>query len=212
MLAFIDESGDTGRKRIHGTGRFFVIAAVIFQDDDTAQKCDDAISRLRRELALPEMYEFHYKDNPVKVKTAFLRCVSSYAFNYYVFAVDKAHREASTAQFPNPEDIYRFATCSVLENAKPILDNARIVLDRRGDKRSGNALATHIRQRIRRSGGNSPIPIKSIKTQRSNGNNLLQLADYVAGIASRTLRGYAQETAFRRQYLIRREANREIWP
>ena len=210
MLAFVDESGDTGRRTIRGTSRFFVVAVVVFQDNDAAQRCDDAISRLRQELGLPARYEFHYKDNPAKVKTAFLNRVSRYSFNYYVFAIDKSAEEISDSTFANPEDLYRFAIVSALELAEPVLNSARVTLDRRGDKRSRNALAAFIRQRTSDASGSSAI--RDIKTQRSNGNNLLQLADYVVGVANRTLGGSPREENFRRQYLMRHEVNREIWP
>ena len=210
VLAFVDESGDTGIRRIGGTSRFFVVAVVIFQDNDAAQNCDDAIERLRRELDLPANYEFHYKENPAKIKVAFLRCISSHSFDYYVFAVDKALWRNSSSEFTNPEDLYKFSIGMALDSAKPVLDNARVVIDRRGDKRSRNELATYIRQRLREAGGR--FPVRKVKVQRSDGNNLLQLADYVVGVANRSLRGIQQEESFRQRYLIRHEMSRKVWP
>lgn len=210
MLAFVDESGDTGRKTISGTSRFFVVAVVIFQDNDAAQRCDDAIGRLRQELNLPASYEFHYKENPAKVKTAFLRRVSSHSFGYYVFAVDKTSGEISDSDFANPEALYRFAIGMALESAKHLLNDARVVIDKRGGRRSRNELAAYIRRQFRDRTTHNPI--REVKIQRSDGNNLLQLADYVVGVANRTLRGVQQEVDFRQRYLIRHEMNRRVWP
>ena len=77
LLAFVDESGDTGRKILNRSSLYFVVAVVIFRDSDDAQACEHAIRRLRHSLNLSAQYEFHYAENSFRVKEAFLRTVST---------------------------------------------------------------------------------------------------------------------------------------
>ena len=48
MLAFVDESGDSGRKILNGSSLYFVVAVVTFEDHDDALACDHRIGLLRR--------------------------------------------------------------------------------------------------------------------------------------------------------------------
>lgn len=52
MLVFLDESGDPGLKIIQGSSRYFVIALVVFQDEEETTAIDQRLQLLRRELHL----------------------------------------------------------------------------------------------------------------------------------------------------------------
>jgi hypothetical protein len=54
MLAFIDESGDPGRKLDRGSSPFFTVAMVTFDENEVAAACDERINLLRYELSLPK--------------------------------------------------------------------------------------------------------------------------------------------------------------
>lgn len=64
MLVFIDESGDTGLKIKKGSSRYFVIALVSFEENEEAIACDQRIGFLKRELKLPERFEFKFGKLP----------------------------------------------------------------------------------------------------------------------------------------------------
>jgi hypothetical protein len=66
MLVFIDESGDPGLKLTTGSSKFFTIVLVVFGENDDALACDQRISLLRKELNLPEDYEFHFKEKIIQ--------------------------------------------------------------------------------------------------------------------------------------------------
>ena len=68
MLAFIDETGDTGLKVGQGSSPYFTIALVLFEDHDEALACDQRIGLLRRELNLDSRYEFHFHENSDKIR------------------------------------------------------------------------------------------------------------------------------------------------
>ena len=89
MLAFIDESGDPGRKIGQGSSAFFTLAMVTFEEAEEAAACDQRISLLRHELGLPKEFEFHFYSNSRRVRLAFLEAVAPYGFFYHAFSLNK---------------------------------------------------------------------------------------------------------------------------
>ncbi len=83
MLVFIDESGDTGLIIKKGATKYFVIVMVVFEDNDEALACDKRIDLLRRDLRLPQDYEFHFHSNSNRIREAFFRTILPYQFFYY---------------------------------------------------------------------------------------------------------------------------------
>ena len=211
MLAFVDESGDTGRKILNRSSLYFVVAVVIFRDSADARACEHAIQRLRHSLDLPARYEFHYAQNHRRIKEAFLKTVSSHRFDYYTFAIDKRTITAAGMRTVFIEGMYKFAARRVFEIAKPCLtQDISVIIDEIGGKRFRNDLVAHLRNHITDDSGNALIG--DVKIHRSSGNELIQLADYVAGITNRSLRGSRQEADYRERYLLPHERDREVWP
>ena len=54
--------------------------------------------------------------------------------------------------------------------------------------------------------------IKKVKMQRSVGNNLLQLADYVAGVINRSVQARKKFAREYRKIIAHREIYVQIWP
>lgn len=209
MLAFVDESGDPGRKILNGSSAYFVVALVTFQDHEDALACDQRIELLRRELGRP-WYEFHFSHNSRKVRQQFLEAVAPYPFFYHVFALNKDPEKLYGPGFDYKESLYKFSARLTFENAKPYLDNAAVVIDESGDRNFRDELAVYLRRRIRDIGGRSPI--RKVKIQRSSGNNLLQLADYVAGVSNRVICEKSDGIELRRRYLATHELTTQVWP
>ena len=210
MQVFVDESGDPGRKIDRGSSTHFVVAVVTFSDNDDAYECDQRIERLKQELGRPTGYELHFAHNSKKVRQRFLEAVTPFPFFYHVFALDKDPKKLYGSGFEVKESLYKFATRLTFENAKPYLNNATVTLDGSGDRKFRNELSTYLRRRIRDEGGRSLI--RKVKIQKSDKTNLLQLADYVAGISSRYIRGTPDGRQLRQRYLASHEITLRIWP
>ncbi len=86
MLVFIDESGDTGLKKPESS-RFFIMTLALFDENEVALDCDKMIDFLRKELNLPENYEFHFGNNSERVRREFLKAIKSYSFFYFAVVV-----------------------------------------------------------------------------------------------------------------------------
>ena len=210
MLAFVDESGDPGRDVVNGSSLFFVVAVVTFQDHEDANACDQRITLLRRELALDPRYEFHFSENTKKIRRRFLEAVTPYHFFYHAFALNKDPQKLYGPGFEHKESLYKFTARLTFENAKPYLSDAIVIVDQSGDRKFRDELATYLRARIRDQGGRHLI--KKLKVQRSSGNNLLQLADYVACVTNRYFMRKADGVELRQQYLAPHELSANIWP
>ena len=65
MLIFMDESGDTGFKFSKNSSKYFVLTVIIFDNLESAEKANDTIKKLRKELKILLVrrgYYFHCGD------------------------------------------------------------------------------------------------------------------------------------------------------
>lgn len=208
MLVFIDESGDPGLKIERGSSRYFVVALVIFEDHEEALACDQRIGLLRKELKYPDNFEFHFKGNSHKVRLAFLEAVRPYNFFYFGIVLNKDPEKLWGEGFKTKESLYKYTCSLVFENAKPYLKEAVIILDKAGSKVFRNQLAKYLRKKVNIEGMKI---IKKVKMQRSKGNNLLQLADYIAGVINRVVQKKKSAEDYRR-LIAHKEIYVQIWP
>jgi len=206
MLVFIDESGDPGLKIEKGSSRYFTIGLVVFEDNDEALACDQRIKLLKKELGLPENYELHFKRNSDRVRRAFLAAVSPYNFFYYGIVINKNPEKLWGEGFRSKESFYKYACGLVFENAKDKLEKATVVIDKSGNLDFKRQLAKYLRRKT-----NKGI-IKRVKMQRSQSNNLLQLADYAASVINRSVQGKRKWTDEYRKIIAHREIYVQIWP
>jgi hypothetical protein len=208
VLAFIDESGDAGLKIDRGSSRLFLVAMVTFQDAAEAQRCEDRIGVLRAELSLPPGFEFHFSRNSWRVREAFLGAVRPFAFRIHVFAVDKV-RLLARGDALSPEHLLQLAVRELFEDAGPHLQRATVVIDRAGTRQGRNHLAAYLRNQL---SAGALSAIRKLKDQRSGSHDLLQLADYVAGVAARVLNGHPEGHRLRGSYLHGKELTWCLWP
>ena len=209
MRCFLDESGDPGLKINIASSRFFVAALVTFADDAEALRCDWRIEALRKELHLPDGYEFHYAKNAWKIRAAFLQAIQPFAFRYHIFVLDKDPARLSRLA-AGTGDWYQYAVGQVFVAAKPYLTDLTVVMDKRGSRKFQQELSLHLRNVLRDAGG-SNIRLK-LSQQDSYRNNLLQLADYVASISNQALSGKRESQELQARYLLPKEATRTTRP
>jgi hypothetical protein len=209
MLVFIDESGDPGLKIEKGSSRFFTVSLAIFEDKDEALACDQRITLLKRELGWKEDNEFHFKRNSDKVRRAFLKAVAPYNFFYYGIVINKDPKKLWGEGFRNKSSFYKYTCGLVFQNAKDKLENSTVVIDKSGNLDFRRQLAKYLRRKLNREGKKL---IKKVKMQRSRGNNLLQLADYVAGVINRSVQKRKKFASEYRKIIAHREIYVQIWP
>lgn len=209
MLVFIDESGDSGFKLREGSSRFFTVALVVFEDHDDAIACDQRIQLLKRELGWKENDEFHFSRNREKIRKAFLEAVAPYNFFYYGIVLNKDIKKLWGKGFRDKSSFYKYACGLVFENAKEKLQHATVVIDASGSLEFKSQLQRYLRRRVNQS--LTEKVIRKVKMQRSQSNNLLQLADYIAGVIHRTVQK-KKDAAGYHKIISHREIRVQVWP
>ena len=109
--------------------------------------------------------------------------------------------------FKYKESLYKYACNLVFENAKPYLREAVVIMDKTGKKVFRSQLARYLRGKINSKGD----IIKKVKIQPDRGNNLLQLADYVAGVINRCQQNKKFSQDYRR-FIAHKEIYVQVWP
>jgi hypothetical protein len=208
MLVFIDESGDPGLKIEQGSSRYFTVSLVVFEENDEALACDQRIELLKRELNWDSASEFHFKSNSDRVREAFLQAVMPYSFFYYSVVINKDPKKLWGDGFKDKMSFYKYACSLVFENAKDKLDCATIIIDKSGNLDFRRQLEKYLKTKA----NTNTRKIKKIKMQESTKNNLLQLADYVAGVINRSINDKRKNHDKYRKMINRREIQVQIWP
>lgn len=206
MLVFIDESGDSGFKFDRGSSEFFNVSLVIFNDMDEANACDNRIQRLKKELGKSNGWEFHFKENSNKIREQFIKTITPYNFFYYSFVLNKRLLYSENL-INNKDSFYKYVCGLVFENAKDKLDNAIVLIDESGNRDFKKSLSKYLKNRMN---DYDKKVIKKIKMQKSHSNNLLQLADYVAGIINRSI--LEKDDKNFRKKVSGREIRVQVWP
>src|SRR3989338_10534715 len=201
MLVFIDESGDTGLEVGRGATKLFGVFMVVFEEHDEALARDQRIGLLRKELNVPDDYEFHFHRNSDRVREAFLRAVLPYQFFYYGVIINKV--KLFGEGFKNKESFYKYASNLLFQNAKEKLIRAIVVVDESGREKFKYQLAQYLRRNMNEADGLRRI--HKVKAQDSKRNNLLQLADMVAGSVARSLDGTKRNSKVYRGIIKPRE-------
>lgn len=211
MLVFIDESGDSGLNISNGSSRFFTIGFVVFEENEEAEAYDKRIELLKRELGWDSIRgkgEFHFKRNSDEIRKTFLEAVARYNFFYYGFVINKDPKKLWGEGFKNKDSFYKYACGLVFENAKDKLHKATVVIDKSGNLEFRNKLALYLRRKV----NTKDRLVGKVKMQDSAKNNLLQLADYVAGVINRSIIEKKRKTGKFRKMIAFREINVQIWP
>jgi uncharacterized protein DUF3800 len=207
VLVFIDESGDSGMKGKPGSSRFFVVTAVLFEDNEEAEICDRRIDELRAELGLSENFEFHFNSCSDRFRTRFLEVVVASSFFYHSIVLNKTKLWGEG--FKYKDSFYKYAAGLVFENAKSRLLDAKVVLDECGNREFRNQLSKYLKKRMNEG---KRVLIKKVRMEPSHSNNLLQLADMVCGAVFRSFDTTKAERMRFRRLVNYRELTVQVWP
>ena len=178
QLIFIDDSGDPGFKRASSSN--FIMAAALFVDPDVATKLSNRISEYRKSLSWRKDYEFKFSKIRKDIIIELLNIVSVYDFEIYAVYIDKKNFKKIKPIISN-EKLYNW-TIKELLSIIPV-NNAKIEIDGRSSKQNMQKTITYIRHGANNL-GNKKV---SIKFCDSVGDNLIQLADLIAGSINRSL-------------------------
>lgn len=178
QLIFIDDSGDPGFKPASSPN--FVMAAAVFDNPETADSLSRQITEFRNSLGWRNDYEFKFAKIRKDIIVTLLRIVTECDFRVYAVYINKAHFRKVTPALDNGK-LYNWAIKELLEIIP--LDNTKIKIDGRSSKDNMRKTATYLRRSINADNSKK----LNIKFEESVNNNLIQLADLIAGSIHRHL-------------------------
>lgn len=202
MLVFVDESGDAGLKLAEGSTRYFVVTLVFFEEAEESNACYKRIELLKKELSIADGGEFKFSSLKQDKRLAFLNAVGSFQFFYYGIVINK--EKLYGAGFKVKESFYKYACNLVFQNAKPQLRDAIVVIDGSGERQFRRELKTYLNKKV-------DGTIKKIVLQKSHSNNLIQLADMVAGSLHYSFKPKKDHMLYR-NVIKPREMHVQVWP
>jgi len=182
MLIFIDDSGDAGFKLDKGSSRFFVISAVIFDDNLEAEKTAVAIKQFRRDAGFSDRVEFKFNKSRRKIREGFLETVSVFNFRIRSLIIDKSLILSEELR-NNRESFYSYAIKMLLKYSNATISEASIKIDGSGDRIFRRTFLSYLRKHLNTKEAKI---IKKCKLVNSKNNVLIQLADMVAGSMRRS--------------------------
>ncbi len=176
VLVLIDESGDPGFKVARGSSPVFVVAMVIFDDFEEAERTSATIGQLRQQLRVKP--EFKFNKCHGRVRDGFFQGIARHRFQVRALVVvkdriDSQRLRTETGQF------YHFFVQMLLKHDDGLLTGARIKIDGSGDRQFKQELQTCLRHQL----GERMSDFKFADSRR---DNLVQLADMSAGAIARS--------------------------
>jgi hypothetical protein len=181
MLVFIDDSGDAGFKLDKGSSQHFVIACIVFDQNQDAENAANKIKFLRQSLNWRADREFKFNKSNKHIRLSFLNEVRVCRFRIRAIIADKSIIRSYELR-NNKHKFYNFMIKEVLSKSNGSITNARIRLDGHEDRAYKKAASAYFRQQLN-IGENI---IHDMKFVNSKNDNLIQLADMVAGSILRT--------------------------
>ncbi|MBA4319921.1 MAG: hypothetical protein C0412_16095 [Flavobacterium sp.] len=181
MLVFIDDSGDAGFKLGKGSSEFFIISAVIFDDNLEAEKTALAIKELRRELFKRDDVEFKFHKSNKKIRKSFFDKVIKYKFRIRCLVVNKNNLYSSKLR-ESKDSFYSYIIKTMLKYNNSTIFNAKIKIDGSGDRVFRKSFMTYLRRELN---DKEKIVLLNCKMVDSKSDVLIQMADMIAGAIHR---------------------------
>ncbi|KKP79668.1 MAG: hypothetical protein A2271_03155 [Candidatus Moranbacteria bacterium RIFOXYA12_FULL_35_19] len=176
-LVFIDDSGDAGFKLSKGSSEFFIISAIIFDDNLEVERTAVAIKELRRELFRRDDVEFKFHKSNKNVRKKFLEKISEFKFRVRCLVVDKKNIYSKHLR-TDKNSFYGYIIKTMLKYSENTILDAKIRIDGSGDRIFRKSFTTYLRKELN---NNEKKILKNCKLIDSKNDVLIQMADMVAG-------------------------------
>lgn len=204
MLLLMDEYGDNGLRLDAGSSRWLIITASVFASRELADGCGEQIKKLHETLG---GREFHFTHDNQNRKERVFALLATFPFTYHFVACDKRLLRLRDWK---PNDLYEEVAGRLIDALKPGLEKCTVWFDTLGGKKSDKAYG----QRLSKRAGFTPDGprIKHAKRIESAKESLAQLADYVCGAVSRSVRAEAPNADEFRKLIRAHEGQTIYWP
>jgi hypothetical protein len=165
MYGYLDESGTPGAA--DSDNDFLVVSLVLFDDEQSADKCSAAIDRLRLRLGKTSTYEFHRSHNASVSQAGFMKLLPHLEFRFITIAIKKNHSRRHAS--------YSHLAELLVREIKSRSNKINIKMD------SNPALCAELKKQTKL----AKLHGVRVKEVKSHSENLIQLADYVVNLSSK---------------------------
>jgi len=200
LLVLIDESGDPGFKISKGSTAHFVVAMVCFSDFKDAETASRVIDDARKRAGISG--EFKFNNSSATVRDCFFEAVAPLNFVARALVMNK-ERIYSDYLRGSTDSFYNFCIRQLLSHDGGNLNKANVKIDGSGDREFKRALERYLRTQI------PTGKIAKVKFVNSRNDNLIQLADMVAGAIARSYREDRANPHRWRKFIARKIEN--VW-
>ena len=180
MIIAVDDAGDPGFKLGTGSSRYFLIAAVCFDDDLDAEEMSLRIKRLRRDLKWKPLHEFKFRKTSPEIRKKFLDVVKNYTFSVSLVILDKSQIDGNALR-NNASRLYNTAILKAIKGLNTEIKNAHIYIDGESGRNYRKNVKTFFRKELPKGS------IKELTYRDSRNDNLIQLADMIVGAIRRSV-------------------------
>lgn len=165
MFGYIDESGAPGVAN-HNKD-CLVVSLILFDSEINRDEAIAAIEKLRKNLRLPDDYEFHCSSNSTRPQVEFLKLLSSIKFQFITIAIHKDSFKRTAS--------YMRLSRLIVDEIEKRFSKIKIEMD------SNPIFYTELRKRIKERG----LHHVRIHERNSRSCRLIQVADYVVNISAK---------------------------
>ena len=191
MLVFIDDSGCAGFKFDKGSSGFFIISAVIFDDNLEAEKTAISIKELRRELFKRDDIEFKFNKSRKQIRVKFLEKIKKHKFRIRCLVVDKKILYSPELK-GDKNSFYSYIIKTMLKHSNETILNAKIRIDGSGDRIFRKNFISYLRRELN---GKDRKIVQNCKLVDSKSDSLIQMADMIAGSIHRSYQKNKDDSA-----------------
>lgn len=182
MHVFIDDSGDPGFKLDAGSSRHFVIACCVFESPSSAEKTAQNIRDFKVSLGWPPIEELKFSKTRSQIRFDFLNHICSNDFFVRAIVVDKTLIRSDNLMTAH-KNFYNYIINMVLTHSKGTIRNAKVRIDGSGSRDYKKAMQSYLKYQPNSS--DTQI-VKDVSFVNSKGDQLIQLADMIAGSTRRS--------------------------
>jgi len=176
MYVFVDDSGDAGFKIGAGSSKHLVIACCVFETSEDVEIAANTIRDFRRKLNWHPEQEFKFSKTREDIRLQFLTTVLPLNFFVRAIVIDKTNM--SSEKFSQDSaSFYHFAIKEVLSRSLGTIRDAKVRVDGKGSREYVKAASKYLKAQANQ----SDSVIAKVKFVDSKGDQLIQLADMVAG-------------------------------
>lgn len=175
-LVFIDDSGDPGFKKTSSNN--FVMAAAVFIDSVVAEELSNRIDEYRKTLRWRKNVEFKFSKDRKEIVIELLNIICEYDFEIYAVYINKS-RFGNIMDVVDKDKLYNWTIAELLGIIPP--KNMKVKIDGRSGRQNMKNTAAYLRHRLKNRSWQLEIGFED-----SRNNNLIQVADLVAGSINRS--------------------------